>query len=183
MEGRVYTVTGVSGIGLAVAKQLHAQGAKLSLADVSEAALESAFDQLGGSTETVICRTVDIGDRQQVDQWIKDTVDKFGKLDGAANMAGYTGKHHGIGLLEDQDDGEWDRIMRTNVTGTMNCMRAQIKSFAGGGSIVNAASVQGLQGFPKHAAYSASKHAVVGLTRSVAKEVGERSIRVNAVAP
>ena len=185
MEGKVIAVTGLCGIGLAVAKILRQRGALLSLADISEKALESAFDALGGSTDTVICRTVDVGDRSQVELWIAETVRKFGRLDGAANMAGYIGKHHGIRDLAEQDDGEWDRIMRVNLTGMMYCLRAELGAMKGKkrGAIVNAASIQGLQGFPQHAAYSASKHGVVGLTRSVAKEVGKDGIRVNAVAP
>ena len=70
-----------------------------------------------------------------------------------------------------------------NLTGIMHCMRAQMKVIANGGSIVNAASIAGLQGRPKNGAYSVSKHGVIGLTRSAAKEIGVRGVRVNAIAP
>ncbi|GLA98256.1 hypothetical protein AtubIFM57143_006195 [Aspergillus tubingensis] len=100
-------------------------------------------------------------------------------------MAGMIGSKHGTGSLLEQDDAEWDMLLRVNLSGVMYCMRAQIRSIQGTsktGSIVNAASIQGLRGFALHAAYSVTKHGVVGLTRSVAKEVGP-DIRVNCVAP
>jgi NAD(P)-dependent dehydrogenase (short-subunit alcohol dehydrogenase family) len=189
-ENKVYAVTGVAGIGLAVAKLLRQRGAKVSLADIDPQALSDAAEQLGNDDANVLTTKVDVTSASQVDAWIASTVDKFGRLDGAANMAGAIGKHHGIRSLIEQDDDEWDLIMRVNVTGLKNCLRAELKALkaneslpaAGSGSIVNASSIQGLQGFALHAAYSASKHAVTGLTRSVAKEVAP-GIRVNAVAP
>lgn len=197
-QNKVYAITGVSGIGLAVAKQLRQLGAKVSLADIDEKALADAAQQLSNinpnnsNNEDVILTTkLDVSSASAVDSWISATVDKFGRLDGAANMAGAIGKHHGVRALVDQDDGEWDLIFRVNVTGLKNCLRAELRAISAGdwhdngeniGSIVNASSIQGLQGFALHAAYSASKHAVTGLTRSVAKEVAPK-IRVNAIAP
>jgi NAD(P)-dependent dehydrogenase (short-subunit alcohol dehydrogenase family) len=180
--GKVYAITGVSGIGLSVAKQLHARGALLSLADLNHNALDAAFKELGSSPENVKTSLVDISKADSVHVWIAATVAKFGRLDGAANMAGVIGKHHGIRKITEQDDDEWDLIMRVNLTGLMYCLRAQLRNMSAGGSIVNAASVQGTMGFAGHAAYSASKHGVIGLTRSVAKEVAPK-VRVNAVAP
>lgn len=182
MEGKVVAITGVSGIGLAVAKQLRAQGARLSLADLSQTALENARKELSVTDDEILTTVVDVGDSAQVNDWMAKTVQKFGRLDSAANMAGAIGKHHGVRTIKDQDDEQWDLIMRVNLTGLMYCMRAELNHMTKGASIVNAASIQGLRGFAKHAAYSASKHAVVGLTRSVAKEVAP-DIRVNAVAP
>jgi NAD(P)-dependent dehydrogenase (short-subunit alcohol dehydrogenase family) len=78
---------------------------------------------------------------------------------------------------------EWDFLIRVNLTGVFYCMRAELRVMAGPGSIVNAASVAGLEGYANNANYTASKHGVVGLTRSGAKEVGQKNIRVNAVAP
>ncbi|KAE8380075.1 hypothetical protein BDV26DRAFT_258237 [Aspergillus bertholletiae] len=185
VKGKVYAVTGLAGIGLAVAKQLYSYGARLSLADIDETALSSAFEQLNSDAENVLTTKVDVGSSASVDAWIEATVQRFGRLDGAANMAGMIGKNHGTGRLTEQDDEEWDRLLRVNLTGTMYCVRAQVRSISttsGKGSIVNATSIQGVRGFGLHAAYSASKHGVVGLTKSVAKEVGPE-IRVNAVAP
>lgn len=202
---KVYTITGISGIGLAVARHLYAHGAKLSLADIDPQALSDAVAHITSATssthspDNIMATQVDVSNVDQVNAWIAATVAKFGRLDGCANMAGAIGKHHGIRKLVDQEDSEWDLIMRVNLTGLMYCMRAQLRAMLelgktqgegeggskGGsrGSIVNAASIQGVRGFAMHAAYSASKHGVVGLTRSVAKEVAGDGVRVNAVAP
>jgi NAD(P)-dependent dehydrogenase (short-subunit alcohol dehydrogenase family) len=85
--------------------------------------------------------------------------------------------------VETEDDKNWDFMLSVNLTGVMHCLRAQIPHLCFGGSIVNAASILGIQGAAGSAAYSASKHGVVGLTRSSAKEVGKKGIRVNAIAP
>lgn len=192
VNGKIYAITGLGGIGLAVARQLHKQGALLSLADISENILASAREiiesESGTSTaSTILTTALDIGDVSAVNGWIASTVSHFGRLDGAANMAGTIGKQHGTGKFIDQDDAEWDMLMRVNVTGLMYCLRAQLKAITetapgGKGSIVNASSIQGLKGFALHAAYSTTKHAVSGLTKSVSKEVGP-DIRINAVAP
>ncbi|CAG7937274.1 unnamed protein product [Penicillium nalgiovense] len=192
VKGKVYAVTGLGGIGLAVARQLHSQGALLSLADLSEKVLSTARQtietEFGSATASTITTTVlDISNASAVQDWIADTVSHFGRLDGAANMAGTIGKQHGTGKFVDQDDAEWDMLMRVNVTGLMYCLRAQLRAImatapGGKGSIVNASSIQGIKGFALHAAYSTTKHAVSGLTKSVSKEVGPE-IRVNAIAP
>ncbi|KAL2014377.1 hypothetical protein VTN00DRAFT_1902 [Thermoascus crustaceus] len=203
---KVYTITGISGIGLAVARHLYSHGAKLSLADIDPQALSDAVVHITSSSsstpsnpsssspsDNIMTTQVDVSNVNQVNAWIAATVARFGRLDGCANMAGAIGKHHGIRKLVDQEDSEWDLIMRVNLTGLMYCMRAQLRAIlelkktqeggSKGGSIVNAASIQGVRGFAMHAAYSASKHGVVGLTRSVAKEVAGDGVRVNAVAP
>ncbi|KAL1958506.1 hypothetical protein VTO42DRAFT_4370 [Malbranchea cinnamomea] len=193
--GRVYAITGVAGMGLSIAKLLVQYGASVSLADISQKTLDDAFAALGGDGSRVLASRVDVGDAAQVDRWIADTVSKFGRLDGAANFAGVIGKHHGIREFVDQDDAEWDLIMRVNLTGLMYCLRAELRAMKQlmenkkdgdtvvSRSIVNASSIQGTRAFPKHTAYSTSKHAVIGLTRSVAHEVAKDNIRVNCVAP
>jgi NAD(P)-dependent dehydrogenase (short-subunit alcohol dehydrogenase family) len=187
VKDKVYAVTGLAGMGLSVATLLHSHGARLSLADKDPTALSTAVARINpADPATVLTTEVDITSSLAVNSWIEATVAHFGRLDGAANMAGAIGAKHGVGKLIDQDDEEWDMLLRVNMTGLFYCLRAQLRSiFAtaeGKGSIVNAASIQGLRGFACHAAYSATKHGVIGLTRSVAKEVGE-GIRVNVVAP
>ncbi|KAJ6031074.1 hypothetical protein N7540_001806 [Penicillium herquei] len=192
VKDKVYVVTGLGGIGLAVAKQLLSLGAKLSLADISETTLNAAVTILSKQSpstdnSSVMATVVDISSPFAVKDWIASTVKHFGRLDGAANMAGVIGKNHGIGPFVDMEDEEWDMLVRVNLSGMMYCLRAELRAIMnsapdGKGSIVNAASIQGVRGFPFYAAYSTTKHGVVGLTRSVAKEVGP-NIRINAVAP
>jgi NAD(P)-dependent dehydrogenase (short-subunit alcohol dehydrogenase family) len=95
-------------------------------------------------------------------------------------MLKFCNREHGIADLSNE---EWDFLIRVNLTGVFYCMRAELRVMTGPGSVVNAASVAGLEGYANNANYTASKHGVVGLTRSGAKEVGQKNIRVNAVAP
>jgi NAD(P)-dependent dehydrogenase (short-subunit alcohol dehydrogenase family) len=182
-EGKVIALTGgASGIGLAAAQNVHARGASIAIADVDQAALDKAAG-LFKESERVLYTKLDVTDSKAVNSWIASVVQKFGKLDGAANCAGVIGKIHGNRLVSEIDDEQWDLIMRVNLTGMMYCLRAELQNLQDSGSIVCIASIQGVMGFAKHAAYSASKHGVVGLVRSAAKEFGERNIRVNAVTP
>jgi NAD(P)-dependent dehydrogenase (short-subunit alcohol dehydrogenase family) len=207
-RGKVYAISGgASGIGLATAKLLLTYGAKVSIGDIN---IPSTLpDELSGSLhkdasstledETLFTK-VDVQSRSNIDAWISSTVEKFGKLDGAANLAGTIPKDHNIGTIEDIDDDEWEFIMNVNVSGIMRCMRAQLRHMGRGKapteagddggingrgpwSIVNAGSGLSLLGREGTCAYTTSKHAVLGLTRCVAKEVGKRGVRVNCVAP
>jgi NAD(P)-dependent dehydrogenase (short-subunit alcohol dehydrogenase family) len=184
MKDKVIVITGAaSGIGLETARVLASKGARLSLADVQEKLLQELETKLLKTGAQVITRVVDIRDRQAVEAWITATVDKFGKLDGAANLAGVIGKQANAIEIEHVDDDDFDFVMAVNVGGLRNCLRAQVPHFNSGGSIVNAASILGVIGAPKNLAYSASKHAVVGMTRVAAKELGPRNIRVNCICP
>ncbi|KAF7193382.1 Short-chain dehydrogenase/reductase ABA4 [Pseudocercospora fuligena] len=182
-EGKVIAITGgASGIGLSTAQILLSRGASVAIGDVDEAAIQSATKTLQPA-DRILFTKLDVSNRSNVDSWIKAVIDKFGKLSGAANCAGVIGKHHGTRKVEELEDDQWDLIMAVNLTGMMYCMRAQLQNMPGPGSVVCVSSVQGTLGFAKHAAYAASKHGVLGLVRSAAKEVGERNIRVNAVTP
>lgn len=175
-----------SGIGFETAKLLATQGCKLSLADVNPAALEEKAKEIAAcapSAEDIFSCVVDVRKPDQVASWIEQTVQRFGKLDGGVNMAGVIPKVINIERVEDLNDEDWQFVMDVNLHGVMYCMREQIKHMNNGGSIVNAASICGLMGFPKNAAYTATKHAVIGMSRSAAKEVGDREIRVNSIAP
>lgn len=187
IKGKVIALTGAaSGIGFETAKLLAAQGARLSLADLNLEALEAKTKEIAAgapSADNILSTVVDVRKPDQVDAWIAATVAKFGKLDGSVNLAGVIPKVINIERVEDLNDEDWHFVMDVNLHGTMYCMRAQLKNMNVGGSLVNAASICGLIGFPKNAAYTATKHAVIGLSRSAAKEVGDREIRVNCIAP
>ena len=184
VKDKVITITGAaSGIGLETSKWLASQGAKLSIADVQEEALKQVASDIEKDGGQVLATVVDVRDRAQVEKWTKTTIEKFGKIDGSANLAGVIGKQIGVANVEEVDDEEFDFINAVNVKGLLNCMRSQIPHMNSGGSIVNAASIAGLQGFKKNVAYVASKHAVVGITRTAAKELGERNIRCNCICP
>jgi len=182
-KGKVVAITGAaSGIGLATAKLLASRGADLSLADVQKDALEVVAAEITSAGGSVITTIVDVRDNGQITAWISRTVEHFGKLHLAANMAGVITRHND--LLQDLQQDDWDLVISINLTGIMQCMRAQLKVMQDGGAIVNAASIAGLIGRKRDSAYSASKHGVIGLTRSAAKEVGQdRKIRVNCIAP
>ncbi|KAJ0382260.1 hypothetical protein COL922a_012942 [Colletotrichum nupharicola] len=183
---KVVAITGgASGIGLATAHLLAERGAKLSLADVQEKALQQAQSDINSKypESDVLIFTVDVRNYEQVDKWITETVKHFGKLDGAANLAGIIPNSIGLKGIDEQDFDEWDLILSVNLTGVMHCLKAQLRVIENTGAIVNASSIAGLIGRNKNASYVASKHGVMGLTRSAAKEVGPKGIRVNGICP
>ncbi|OIW28606.1 BcABA4 [Coniochaeta ligniaria NRRL 30616] len=176
---------GASGIGLATSHLLASRGATLSIADANGAALDTAKSAIvSAHPDTKVLTTVlDVRDAAAVEAWMAETESAFGRVDGAANLAGVIGRSIGHGTLADQDAAEWDFILGVNLTGVMHCLKAQLNRVTDNGSIVCASSIAGLQGRAKNGAYSASKHGVLGLTRSAAKEVGGRGVRVTAVCP
>ncbi|KAJ5735966.1 uncharacterized protein N7483_001091 [Penicillium malachiteum] len=176
-EGKVIAITGAaSGMGLATAKLLASRGAIISLADINEAAVKNAQESLPGQNH--IYTVVDIRHSQNVDAWIDSTVEKLGKLDGAVNMAGIISPAQPITEISDET---WDFIFAVNTRGVFFCLRAQLRAMKAGASIVSAASTFGQMGAPGVSPYCASKAAVIGLSRTAAKE--NQKIRVNCVAP
>jgi NAD(P)-dependent dehydrogenase (short-subunit alcohol dehydrogenase family) len=185
LKGKVIALTGAgSGIGYATSLLLARQGAYLSLADVNPEALAEKVVQIEQvSTGKVFSAVVDVRKDEQVNSWIAKTVETFGKLDGAVNLAGVVPKGINKEGVEDMSNEDWHFVMDVNLHGVMYCMRAQLQNMNLKGSIINAASICGVIGFPKNAPYTASKHAVIGLSRAAAKEVGDREIRINCIAP
>lgn len=183
MSDRVAFVTGAGkGIGAAVAGRLAAECAVLVLVDRDAEAVAEVAERLAARGVEVLPAVVDVSDAAAMDATVDDAVDRFGRLDVAVNNAGVTGP---LAELVDYPDGAFWRVQQINVGGVLNGMRAQLRHMvaAGGGAIVNMTSGAGFRGVAGSSAYSASKHAVIGLTRSAAVEYAARGVRVNAVAP
>jgi NAD(P)-dependent dehydrogenase (short-subunit alcohol dehydrogenase family) len=179
LEGRVAVITGGGrGIGRALAQSLVAAGAAVVIAGRSAAALEAACAAIGPQAHPVAC---DVTDPQAVARLFEAARQVCGPADILINNAGVTASARVV----DTDDATWEQIMAVNVTGAFRCCRAAIPDMQarGWGRIINVASIAALSGMAFSAAYSASKHALLGLTRSLALELRRSGITANALCP
>lgn len=183
MEGKVAIVTGgARGIGEATARLFSRHGAKVVIADVEDPIGTALANSLGPSVTFVHC---DVSLEEDIENLIESTVSRYGQLDIMFNNAGILGNQSKHKSIVNFDVDEFDRVMRVNVRGTALGIKhaARVMIPCGGGCIISTASVAGVAGGLGPHAYTASKHAIVGLTKNAACELGRYGIRVNCVSP
>ena len=183
LADKVIIVTGAArGLGRTYAERLAADGAKVVAGDVRDCSeTVAAITAAGGTAKSV---ALDVSQSDSCAAMAAATIEAFGRIDGIVNNAALYG---GLasGKADALDEDEWQRVMDVNVTGVWRCCKAVIPHMrtSGGGSIVNIASLAAVYGLPNALHYATSKSAVIGMTRSMARELGRSWIRVNAIAP
>lgn len=181
LEDKVAVITGAgSGMGRAMALRFAAEGAKIIGADVDGERIEAVAREVGEAGGEMVALVVDVAKRDDVERMITTAVDRFGRLDVLCNNAGVMDNFKAVETL---DDATYQRVMGINVYGPMAGMRAAVPIMKkqGGGSIINTASAAGIGGGAAGAAYTASKHAVIGLTRNTAVTYAKAGVRCNAI--
>ena len=182
-DGKVALVTGeASGIGASVARQLAEQGAKVVVADLNLEGAQKIVDEIAAAGGTAAAYSVDVGKHEAVQAMVKFATDTYGALHLAVNNAGIGGPTK---PTADYGIDEWHKVVDIDLNSVFYSLKYEIPAIlaAGGGAIVNMASILGTNGFANSPAYVASKHAVVGLTKASALEYSAKGIRINAVGP
>lgn len=185
LKDKVAIITGAaSGIGRAAALRFAAEGARLVLADVGAEAGEALAAELRGQGKEAVFVRTDVSKAAECEALVRAAVERFGRLDAAFNNAGISDGPMPPGTI-DYPLELWDRLIAVNLSSVFYCLRYQVRAMlaTGGGAIVNTASIAGQIAFAGVPGYVASKHGVVGLTKTVAVEYGARGVRCNAVAP
>jgi meso-butanediol dehydrogenase/(S,S)-butanediol dehydrogenase/diacetyl reductase len=181
-ENRTVLVTGAgSGIGAACVRRLFAEAASIVAADVRKEEVDKVVSEFGGS-DKIYGVGVDVSNRDQVTTFVSGAVQRFEKLHGLVNSAGI----RGVGNVLDLDPEAWRKVLSVNLDGTFNVCQAfarVVKEAQTPAAIVNLSSAAGIRGVPNRLAYAASKYGVVGITQTMALELGPLGVRVNAVAP
>ena len=178
---RVVVTGAASGMGEAVATELARGGAKVALADLNQEAIEATAAGLRNEGADILALSGDVADPSVVADWADRLAAAWGAPTGLVNCAGIWSDVP----VDEIDLDEWQRVLDVNLTGILNTCRsfgAQMRG-AGGGSVVNFTSLSGVLGFRRRAAYTAAKHAVIGLTRTLSAEWGADNVRVNAIGP
>ncbi len=180
-EGKTVIITGgAQGIGRAIASYFAQEKATLVLFDVDQTALDKAREELSQYSKTLTF-VVDVTSLAEVEDTVNKVIDKSGRVDILVNNAGITRDN----LLLRLSENDWDKVLSVNLKGTFNCSKAVAKYMIKqrSGKIVNISSIIGIIGNAGQANYSASKAGVIAMTKSLAKELGSRSVCVNSIAP
>ncbi len=182
IKDKVTIITGAgSGIGKGTALMFGRAGAKVVVADVNEKGGEETANEIRQKGGEAFFAKLDVSNREQIKNVIQETLNKYGKIDVLINNAGIIQDALVVKMTEEQ----WDRVLNINLKGPFNCIQAVVGTMIehGGGVIINVSSIVGLYGNIGQTNYASAKAGLIGMTKTLAKELGKKGIRVNAIAP